>query len=85
MSKYDRLIGQQFGCLKVKSFYGHNKRKQILWECECCCGNIIYATSTDLTKGKKDNCGCKTKEKQRNAKIQKRSYRIMQITGFFNR
>jgi hypothetical protein len=74
MSKRDRLIGEQFGYLKVKSFYGYNERKLILWECECCCGNIIYVTSTDLTRGRKDNCGCKTKEKQRKAKLQKNKY-----------
>lgn len=81
MGKYDRLIGKQFGYLKVKNFYGHNERKQILWECECCCGNIVYVTSTDLTKGKKDNCGCKTKEKQRKAKIQKNKYDLLNEYG----
>lgn len=74
MGKYDRLIGKQFGNLEVVNFYGHNKRNLILWECKCCCGNIIYVTSTDLTSGKKDNCGCKTKEKQRNAKLQQNKY-----------
>ena len=74
MGKYNRLIGKQFGDLEVLSFYGHDKRNLILWECKCSCGNIIYVTSTNLTSGKKDNCGCKTKEKQRRAKLQQNKY-----------
>lgn len=81
MSKYDKLIGKQFGDLKVLSFYGHNKRNLILWECQCSCGNIIYATSTDLTKRGKDSCGCKTKEKQRNAKKKYNKYNLTEEFG----
>lgn len=73
-NKYTKLIGKTFGCLRVVDFDGHNKRKQIMWKCECVCGNTISVSSTDLTSNKKDNCGCKTKEKQRKAKLQQNKY-----------
>ena len=38
----------------------------------------LYVHSTDLTKGKKDNCGCLTKTKQSNAK---RKYNTYDLSG----
>ena len=29
-----------------------------IWKCECDCGNICYAVSTQLTHGYKKSCGC---------------------------
>ena len=73
-----RLIGQTFGNLYVKSFYGYNKHKQIVYECECQCKDktIVYATYTDLTHSKKDNCGCLYKLKQREAHKKENTYNL---------
>ena len=71
-----RLIGQTFGNLYVKNFYGYNKYKQIVYECECQCQNktIVYATYSDLTHGKKDNCGCLHKLKLSQARHKTNTY-----------
>lgn len=73
-----RLIGKQFGLLKVIDFEGYNKNKQILYKCECQCENktIIYTTYSKLISGKKDNCGCKTKEKIRKSKEKYNKYNL---------
>lgn len=36
---------------------------KVLWECECDCGNITYATHSDLKSGHKKSCGCLQKQK----------------------
>ena len=51
------LDGQRFNCLTVicfdrKSKYGN------LWKCRCDCGNIMYATTGNLTSGRTKSCGC---------------------------
>lgn len=71
-----RLINQIFGNLYVKDFYGYNKLKQIVYKCECQCENktVVYATYTDLIKGRKDNCGCLTKLKQREIRKKENQY-----------
>lgn len=76
-----RLIGQQFGLLKVLDFHGYNNHKQIVYKCECQCENktIVYVTYTDLkTDRNKDNCGCQTKIKQ---KLKKKKYNEYNLTG----
>ncbi len=64
-----RLIGKQFGLLKVLDFHGY-KRRCVEYECECQCENKtkVYATYSDLTSGKKTNCGCLTHKKQSESK-----------------
>lgn len=52
------LIGKTFGRLLVIKEIGHDKRKNILWECRCTCGNITIARGDDLKAGKKQSCGC---------------------------
>ena len=40
----------------------HNlKDKHIFWKCQCVCGNICYISSSRLTAGKVQSCGCKRK------------------------
>jgi len=75
-----RLIGKNFSNLIVKDFAGYNKRKQILYLCECQCDNktLINVTYTDLIKGNKDNCGCLTKKKQSESK---RKYNTYDLSG----
>lgn len=58
------LTGQQFGFLKAISLSGKIKRingsSRNLWECECICGRTSYVTSSDLTSGNTNSCGCIT-------------------------
>lgn len=53
------LINQKFNLLTViKDSTKRNAGGSILWECQCDCGNITYASSTDLKSGHKKSCGC---------------------------
>jgi len=70
----------QFGNLIVKSFYGHNKNGSMLWlsECQCIEKTKVICSSTDLTTGKKDHCGCLTRIRMSNSK---RKYNTYDLTG----
>ena len=53
------LTGQQFGYLTVlKQSEKQHKYGNILWDCECICGNIISVQGNQLTGGKTKSCGC---------------------------
>lgn len=52
------LIGQSFNKLKVISFNGRNKRKNLIWNCICECGNTTTAITSELKSGEKKSCGC---------------------------
>lgn len=64
-----RLIGEQFGNLKVIDFLGYDKYGSVLYICECQCKDktLISATYNQLTSGRKDSCGCLTKQKMHNS------------------
>ena len=78
--KKTRLLNKEFGNLKVTKFYGYNKNKQILYECECKCINRtkVIATYTDLVSGKKDNCGCLTHVRR---SVSSKKYNTYDLTG----
>lgn len=48
----------------------NNKDTQghILWKCKCECGNITYATTSQLLNGIKLSCGCSKKIRKSNVK-----------------
>ena len=53
------LTGQQFGYLTVlKQSEKQHKYGNILWDCECICGNIVSVQGNQLTGGKTKSCGC---------------------------
>jgi len=52
------LTNQRFGRLFVSKKIGLDKRKYVLWECKCDCGNVIATTSPNLVSGKSKSCGC---------------------------
>ena len=56
MSK--KLAGQRFGKLIAIQPTSERKYGKILWECSCDCGNTVFASSEELTKGKVKSCGC---------------------------
>lgn len=60
---YIDITGQQFGRLVVLKRVGTDQSKNILWLCECECGNRIITRGTNLRKGNTKSCGCLRKEK----------------------
>lgn len=61
MASYPKndITGQRFGKLVVLYRDEDVKRhKNILWACQCDCGNITHAAYSDLNRGRKKSCGC---------------------------
>ena len=60
--RVNNLIGKTFGKLTVlERYYGNdikNKRKKVVWLCECECGNTKPVIVDDLRSGKVQSCGC---------------------------
>lgn len=52
------LIGKRFGKLIVLEQTNIRKNKNVVWKCQCDCGNITYVTTNSLTKGDTKSCGC---------------------------
>lgn len=52
------LEGQNFGELTVIKRTDERKRGNIVWECQCSCGRIHYALTSDLKRGSVTSCGC---------------------------
>lgn len=52
----------KFGRLIVQEEAGRSKAGQILWKCECDCGNISIVPSGDLRSGHTQSCGCLRKD-----------------------
>lgn len=56
-SKFD-LAGKRFGKLVVLRKTDGRKRRSILWECRCDCGNICLKPANELNAGTAKSCGC---------------------------
>lgn len=56
-SKQD-LVGKQFGLLTVLRQTDKRIQSCIAWKCQCTCGNICFASTTDLKTGQVKSCGC---------------------------
>jgi hypothetical protein len=58
MRSYD-LVNKKIGKIKViRKSNKKNNHNWYLWECECDCGNICYATTQQILNGHKKTCGC---------------------------
>lgn len=59
MGKRLNLIGQTFGKLYVteKSQF-RGKKGDVMWLCQCKCGNKTYVSSANLRSGDISSCGC---------------------------
>lgn len=63
-SKPNNYVGKRFGQLTVLKDSGQRVNKYIVWECQCDCGNIHYATTNSLRNGSVTHCSnCKIKSK----------------------
>ena len=56
--KMKNLIGQKFGRLTVIELTKQRIDNKIIWKCQCECGNIVYAISSNLLDGHTKSCGC---------------------------
>jgi hypothetical protein len=63
--KYD-LTGKKFGRLTVIKKCDSKGRK-VMWECVCDCGKLTSTTTSHLTSGHTQSCGCLQREKTGNA------------------
>lgn len=52
------LQGKRFGRLTVIGIDGRAADRQILWKCQCECGNIITVPGCSLRNGTTRSCGC---------------------------
>ena len=67
MSIETDLAGKSFGQLRViRQSDKRGRNKAILWDCQCKCGNLTTATTTQLLKGYKKSCGCLRKRNPSN-------------------
>ena len=64
------LSNQKFGFLTVIKDSGKRKNHQIVWLCECECGNKTEVITTNLVNGSTKSCGC-IKRSYGEAKIEK--------------
>lgn len=57
------LTGREFERLSVISEAGRDKHGEVLWLCDCICGNIKIIRSSSLRSGISRSCGCLRREK----------------------
>lgn len=57
------LVGQRFGRLTVLERLGANARKEVMWRCQCDCGNIVNVRTRNLRTSGTGSCGCNRIEK----------------------
>lgn len=63
MGKKIDLTGQKYNRLTViKESSKRDSSGCVMWECQCDCGNITYASSNALRSNHKRSCGCLNKE-----------------------
>lgn len=55
---FDNIEGRKFNRLTVLGFAGSCNGKNVLWYCECSCGNVTKAHRRSLISGDTKSCGC---------------------------
>lgn len=63
------IIGQRFGKLVVAEFAGRGKRSEMVYRCDCDCGNVVIASKGDLTNGRKKSCGCLRRDSRKHDRV----------------
>lgn len=63
--KRKELIGQKFGRLTVIKPTKERRHGSVVWECQCECGNITYATTEGLRVGDNVSCGCRNLSREK--------------------
>lgn len=52
------LAGQQFGLLTAVEPTEERRNGNVVWKCDCACGNTAYVSSILLKNGHTKSCGC---------------------------
>lgn len=63
------MIGNRYGRLTVIRDSGERRRGEILWLCECDCGNTIVLRGSSLRSGNNRSCGCFRREVEKTRNI----------------
>ena len=53
-----KVAGRKYGILTPLEPTGERQAGNIIWKCRCDCGNTTYVTTTCLTSGRTQSCGC---------------------------
>ena len=62
MGKIKNLTGQKFGKLTVLEITPERRNRQVVWKCQCECGNICYVVGQALRNLHTTSCGCSRKD-----------------------
>ena len=63
MGKIIDLTNQKFNKLTVLEKTNERRNRQVVWKCQCDCGNITYVVSQALRSGHTKSCGCLNHQK----------------------
>lgn len=70
MGKIIDITNQRFGKLVAIEPLPERKNRQVVWKCQCDCGNIVEVPTLNLTSGNTTSCGCiKSKGEQKISKF----------------
>lgn len=64
-SRFKDLTGQKFERLTVIKRVNNKKNGEVMWLCQCVCGNKKEVSSNNLLKGLVKSCGCMKKEQDK--------------------
>ena len=64
LGKIKDLTGEVFGKLRVIEITPERRNRQVVWKCECECGNTTYVVGQALRTGHTKSCGCLNYEKK---------------------
>ena len=62
MGKIKDITGQRFGKLVVLEQLDKRYNRQVVWKCQCDCGNITEVAGGNLRSGHIKSCGCSHRE-----------------------
>ena len=51
-------LGKKYNLLTVLEYSHRNERGELIWKCQCDCGNIAYVKTSSLRSGHTKSCGC---------------------------
>ena len=71
--KIANMVGLKFGKLLVISIHPCRKNQQVVWRCQCECGNDTLVLGADLRIGHTKSCGCLLAEARRKSMLKLRA------------
>lgn len=81
---YEDLTGKRYGRLTVIERAENDKDYNVVWKCQCDCGQITYVRTNSLNCNKATSCGCYRDERLRQSNSKPFEYEIcgMYCKGF---